>query len=456
MLLFVLIVTICIILGILISKNSNTKDNKIESHEIKGSLEAPHKTNEPTLVFYVNGDKAWWLNGELHREDGPAVEYANGEKYWRQNSKLHRTDGPAVEYPNGHKEWWLEGDEVTEEDVMGKPESILTTDSEGNKRWKNKQWLPHRTDGPAIECTDGYKAWYKNGKCHREDGPAIEKNGGFKAWYIDGARLTEKEFLSKTTSKSTMTIDKFGVKIWRNSKGKYHRTDGPAFEYPNGNKSWYINDKRHREDGPAVEYTDGYKAWYINGKRHRTDGPAREFNDGTKEWYLNDKKVTKQDVMGTKPIQAELTEETIQKWCDAFKKQGTSEISEECKVSVISLLENQRIHNELNNDLDPRFKRMSIVICVRVMEELRKKGIEIKSDLRKSAKAWKTNILMVDNIEDRFKPMCTTQLDKEAEWTLRITQSLVDFISSKKSHVDFLLLGFTLDNGCLVIYYDYK
>ena len=46
-----------------------------------------------------------------------------------------------------------------------------------------------------------------------------------------------------------------------------HREDGPATEYANGGKMWYINGKCHREDGPAVEYANGYKAWYINDKR---------------------------------------------------------------------------------------------------------------------------------------------------------------------------------------------
>ena len=32
-----------------------------------------------------------------------------------------------------------------------------------------------------------------------------------------------------------------------------------------GSKFWYLNDKRHREDGPAVEYTDGSKEWFLNG-----------------------------------------------------------------------------------------------------------------------------------------------------------------------------------------------
>ena len=72
-----------------------------------------------------------------------------------------------------------------------------------------------------------------------------------------------------------------------------HREDGPAIEYADGSKSWYINGKCHREDGPAVEWADGYKAWYLNGKRHREDGPAVEYVSGHKSWYLNGKRLTK-------------------------------------------------------------------------------------------------------------------------------------------------------------------
>ena len=34
------------------------------------------------------GDKRWWLNGDLHREDGPACEYANGRKSWWLHGKI--------------------------------------------------------------------------------------------------------------------------------------------------------------------------------------------------------------------------------------------------------------------------------------------------------------------------------------------------------------------------------
>ena len=51
---------------------------------------------EYTVKVYPNGDKFWWLNGKLHREDGPAYEGANGNKSWYLNGKLHREDGPAM------------------------------------------------------------------------------------------------------------------------------------------------------------------------------------------------------------------------------------------------------------------------------------------------------------------------------------------------------------------------
>jgi len=60
-------------------------------------------------VNIYDGDKDWYQNGELHRENGPAIEYGNGGKVWYQNSELHRLDGPAIEYAGGGKEWWHNG-----------------------------------------------------------------------------------------------------------------------------------------------------------------------------------------------------------------------------------------------------------------------------------------------------------------------------------------------------------
>ena len=75
----------------------------------------------------VSDDKTEWYNekGELHREDGPAVEWACGHKSWFKEGQRHRENGPAIEWANGYKEWYLDGVEVTEDEVM-KPTKELT------------------------------------------------------------------------------------------------------------------------------------------------------------------------------------------------------------------------------------------------------------------------------------------------------------------------------------------
>ena len=37
---------------------------------------------EYTVKVSKDGDREWCLQGELHREDGPAVELANGDRSW--------------------------------------------------------------------------------------------------------------------------------------------------------------------------------------------------------------------------------------------------------------------------------------------------------------------------------------------------------------------------------------
>jgi hypothetical protein len=83
------------------------------------------------IVETNDGSRHWYLNGELHRIGGPAVELINEDKEWHLNGKLHRVDGPAVEYADGHKVWYFNG-------------------------------KLHRVDGPAIEHANGEKAWYLN------------------------------------------------------------------------------------------------------------------------------------------------------------------------------------------------------------------------------------------------------------------------------------------------------
>ena len=59
--------------------------------------------------------------------------------------------------------------------------------------------------------------------------------------------------------------------IFRDSRGRFHREDGPAVIIGN-RREWWINGKRERLDGPAVEDDDiQYRCYYQNNLKKRTD-----------------------------------------------------------------------------------------------------------------------------------------------------------------------------------------
>jgi hypothetical protein len=73
----------------------------------------------------------------------------------------------------------------------------------------------HRLDGPANECSNGEKRWYKEGKLHRLNGPAFERDKDDNHWY---------------------------------KEGKLHRLDGPAREWFDGTKEWHVEGKRYTKE----------------------------------------------------------------------------------------------------------------------------------------------------------------------------------------------------------------
>ena len=48
--------------------------------------------------------------------------------------------------------------------------------------------------------------WYLNGNLHREDGPAFEYQDGGKSWYLHGENLSEKEWLAATNPTKELTV----------------------------------------------------------------------------------------------------------------------------------------------------------------------------------------------------------------------------------------------------------
>ena len=117
--------------------------------------------NKPDIEYYDNGQKKserWYLNGELHREDGPAIQCWNiyGQKWieqWVLNDKYHRVDGPA------YQSWYENGQKKSER-------------------------------------------WYLNGKLHREDGPAYQR------WYKDGQKEYEGWWLNNKEYSREEWVDK--------------------------------------------------------------------------------------------------------------------------------------------------------------------------------------------------------------------------------------------------------
>jgi hypothetical protein len=72
--------------------------------------------------------------------------------------------------------------------------SKLTINKDGDMFYRLPNGDYHRENRPAIERSNGYKAWYINGLRHREDGPAVEWGDGDKVWYLNGIWHTEQEY----------------------------------------------------------------------------------------------------------------------------------------------------------------------------------------------------------------------------------------------------------------------
>ena len=85
---------------------------------LKTSFVFKKPTGKSKCKVEKDGTKKWFLNGKLHREDGPAVESSTGTKEWWLHGKRHREDGPAIECADGAKNWFLHGGIVQPETLV--------------------------------------------------------------------------------------------------------------------------------------------------------------------------------------------------------------------------------------------------------------------------------------------------------------------------------------------------
>ena len=60
-----------------------------------------------TVKEIIKQLQALWFESEVRNKE-PIMEIDdNGNKVWKLNGKIHREDGPAIEYTNGYKAWCL-------------------------------------------------------------------------------------------------------------------------------------------------------------------------------------------------------------------------------------------------------------------------------------------------------------------------------------------------------------
>jgi hypothetical protein len=101
------------------------------------------------------GTRKHYVNGKLHRSDGPALEcLRTGTKVYYEHGRTHRDGGRPAYVAKGRMEYWVNG-------------------------------VKHRVDGPAV-VTLNEEIWYVNGEKHREDGPAYVNKHGLEEWYTNG------------------------------------------------------------------------------------------------------------------------------------------------------------------------------------------------------------------------------------------------------------------------------
>jgi len=83
----------------------------METIKLNYSLELPE--NYTGIVEYSNGTISYYLNGELHRENGAAIIRNDGSEEYCLNDKRHREDGPAVIYSDGTINYYINDKDIT-------------------------------------------------------------------------------------------------------------------------------------------------------------------------------------------------------------------------------------------------------------------------------------------------------------------------------------------------------
>jgi len=94
--------------------------------------------------------------------------------------------------------------------------------------------------------------------------------------------------------------------IFKSTRGKIYCKDDSyqklldsiiEFQRDDNYRLYYKGHLVHRDDGPACEWSDGSKTWYIDGKKHREDGCALEYTNGRREYFIDGIEYSKKEYL---------------------------------------------------------------------------------------------------------------------------------------------------------------
>jgi len=99
------------------SKEFDPMSNEFNQYHNDKNVVKTYKQGKYTVTISDEGTRCWFYKDVWHRENNkPACVWTDGFKAWYINGERHRENGPAVEWENDEKEWWLNDEIYTEND----------------------------------------------------------------------------------------------------------------------------------------------------------------------------------------------------------------------------------------------------------------------------------------------------------------------------------------------------
>lgn len=79
-----------------------------EKSSFRNLPQGEYKINDrERLMVGISGMVTFYLDGDVHREKGPACIFPGRASQWRKHGMLHRETGPAFVWVDGKIEFWL-------------------------------------------------------------------------------------------------------------------------------------------------------------------------------------------------------------------------------------------------------------------------------------------------------------------------------------------------------------